>query len=71
MAANNKHWPLHGKQWSTVEMWLQKGIGVVDAEIAAGGMGLDLSGGSLPLTQLGLHGVLDGAKQEVTGGIPL
>ena len=66
MAAKNKHWPLHEKQLSTVEMWSQKSTDVVDAELGAGGTVLGFSSGLLLLTQVGLHG----AGEEVSGGIP-
>ena len=61
MAANKKHWPLHGKQRSTVQMWSQKGnVAVVDGEIGAVGTGRGVSGGSSPLThKLCLHGAMD------------
>ena len=51
-------------------MWLQKGTNVVDAEIATRGTSFDLSSGWLALTQLDLHGAVDGAGEEVAGGIP-
>ena len=72
MAANKKHWPLHGKQRNTVQMWSQKGnAAVVDGEITAGGIGLGVSGGSSSLTQVRLHGAMDGAGEEVAAGILL
>ena len=73
MAANKKHWPLHGKQRSTDQMWSQKGNAVVvDGEIGAVGTGRGVSSGSSPLTQkLRLHGAVDsGANSEVAAGIP-
>ena len=72
MAANKKHWPLHGKQRSTDQMWSQKGnAAVVDGEIGCAGTGADVSSGSSRLTQkLRMQGAVDfGAKSDVAPAI--